>query len=181
MSIAEEKQVLRTRMKLLMEEKNESSCSLSSLLKLTAWADASSLLLYAPLPGEADLRKLLVLFPEKKFSFPRIRKKQLHLYEWFSQAPWITNSYGLEEPDSEYWREIPLTQIDLAMIPGLAFDWRGGRLGRGGGFYDRLLSQPGWHALNIGVAWPWQIVNAIPRNEQDVLMDVIVTLSSENH
>jgi 5-formyltetrahydrofolate cyclo-ligase len=66
---------------------------------------------------------------------------------------------------------VPLDQIDLVLVPGVAFDHEGGRLGFGGGYYDRLLPRLG--ALRVGVAHPACIVTRVPVSETDVRMDYL--------
>ncbi|MFZ4116569.1 MAG: 5-formyltetrahydrofolate cyclo-ligase [Chthoniobacterales bacterium] len=170
----EKKQVLREGMRSLCQKEKKVFFHATQLLALPQWQNASSILLYAPLPGEPDLLGLLEEFLEKRFFFPRIEKKKLHLYQWFPGAGWFSGSYGLQEPDPDEWSEVSIEDVDLAVIPGLAFDQAGGRLGRGGGFYDRLLSDSVWRGFKVGVAWPWQIVSSVPREPHDVLMDVVV-------
>lgn len=65
--------------------------------------------------------------------------------------------------------------IDLVITPGLAFDGYGGRLGRGGGFYDRFFATPGLTAARVGVAFDVQIVDRVPRDERDALVDAVIT------
>lgn len=189
MKISEQKQLLRREMQALLKgkvnfERVQNGVMPSfeqQLLALPAWRDASSILLYASLPGEPNFLSLLEHFSERQFFFPRIEKHQLHLFEWHPGARWITGRYGLQEPDPQDWARISTKDVELALIPGLAFDQAGGRLGRGGGFYDRLLSSPEWRGFKIGVAWPWQIVSTVPREKHDILMDVIMSPEASHH
>ena len=68
---------------------------------------------------------------------------------------------------------VPMNRLDLALVPGLGFDARGGRVGRGKGHYDRLLA--GFTGLKIGVAFDCQIVPEIPREPHDIALDAVVT------
>ena len=70
---------------------------------------------------------------------------------------------------------IPLDDLDLVLVPGVAFNLGGHRLGRGKGFYDRLLQN--FSGKKIGVAFDEQIVDALPVEENDVRMDLILTPS----
>jgi len=88
---------------------------------------------------------------------------------------WISGSYGIREPDPGSWDRASLSEVDLALIPGLAFDSKGGRLGRGKGFYDRLLGHPEFRGIKVGLAWDWQIVAEVPCDSDDIPMDFVVT------
>lgn len=79
---------------------------------------------------------------------------------------------GLRSP---LGREIVIGEIDLVIVPALAFDPNGGRLGRGGGFYDRFLKRPDLRAKKIGAAFTEQIHPILPMNNNDVPVDKVVT------
>jgi 5-formyltetrahydrofolate cyclo-ligase len=85
--------------------------------------------------------------------------------------------YGLTEPRSSC-PEVPLGDIDVMLVPGLAFDAAGRRLGQGGGYYDgagRELRERRASALMIGFAYDFQVVDACPVDENDVAVDLVVT------
>lgn len=82
--------------------------------------------------------------------------------------------FGILEPDKEQ-RAVNPAGIDLALIPGSVFDRRGGRLGYGGGFYDRFLSQNAPQALRAALAYAMQLVEQVPLEAHDQLMDILVT------
>jgi len=81
------------------------------------------------------------------------------------------------EPDPETWTPWPLEKLDCAVLPGLAFDVNGGRLGRGRGYYDRLLGNPRFRGIRIGITWEDRIVPEVPREAHDVPVHLIVTES----
>jgi 5-formyltetrahydrofolate cyclo-ligase len=80
--------------------------------------------------------------------------------------------YGIPEPGPEV-PEVPLGSIDLVVVPGLAFDRRGARLGQGGGYYDRTLCQTG--ALRVAVAYSEQVVERLHTEAHDLPMNILVT------
>ena len=80
--------------------------------------------------------------------------------------------FGIREPNASC-PEIPLERLGLILVPGVAFDPRGRRLGRGRGFYDRLLVVA--HGIKCGVAFDEQIVDAVPAGRLDVWMDFVLT------
>ena len=145
------------------------------LLDLSEWETASTILLYNPLPGEVDLMPLIRGDDSRKFLFPRIEGEHLQLYRPSGTDEWITHPLGLLEPDPETWEKASPGEIDLALIPGLAFDPQGGRLGRGKGFYDRLLGDPDFRGVKIGICWHWQVVDSVPYEAHDIRMDLIVS------
>ncbi len=84
-----------------------------------------------------------------------------------------TDEHGIRTPKE--CRPIPPSMIDLIVTPGLAFDARGHRLGRGGGFYDRFLVRVRNSAVRVGIAFDFQIIDEVPVDEQDASVDIIVT------
>lgn len=191
--LQQEKKMLREQMKKILKEKSISSraqifhysrnerdeiSQLKQLLfqiqMLPFWSKSHTILVYSPIAHEPDLRSFLK-DSSHRFCFPRIDGHELKLYEWFSGASWIKGPHQIEEPDPTTWNQRSLIEVDLALIPGLAFDHQGGRLGRGSGYFDRLLQDPQCHALKVGIAWDCQIVPSIPREEHDVIMNFIVT------
>lgn len=177
--IQQEKKALREKLRRLVKQQQASATDLAQLLhqvqSVPAWSQALGILLYAPLAHEPNLLSLLKPSSSRRFFFPRMQDNELELYEWFPSAPWIQGSHNVQEPDPTTWRQASLAEVDLALIPGLAFDEQGGRLGWGRGYFDRLLAKSECRALKVGVAWPWQIVSKIPREAHDVTMDFMVT------
>jgi len=85
--------------------------------------------------------------------------------------------FNVLEPTNPKW--IKAQKIDLVLVPGLAFDRHGGRLGHGGGHYDRLLAQESLRsACKVGLAFDFQILNRLPLRTNDVRMDIVVTEST---
>ena len=84
----------------------------------------------------------------------------------------MIGKFGVREP-AERCAPVPLNRLDLVLVPGIAFDIRGGRLGRGQGYYDRLLSAV--TGLKCGVAFDEQIVDAVPVGPLDVRLNCILT------
>ncbi len=85
--------------------------------------------------------------------------------------------FGILEPNREQIRQTAVNpaEIDIALVPGSVFDRRGGRLGYGGGFYDRFLSQDAPQALRIGLAFAMQLTDRVPLEPHDQVMDILVT------
>lgn len=110
-----------------------------------------------------------VLAPRVDWDAGRLGAVQI---ESFKEPDIRTGERGIAEPAGP---EVKIDEIDLVVVPGLAFDVRGNRLGRGGGFYDRFLAQPGFRAVRCGLAFEIQIVECVPVNAFDVSMHMLVT------
>ena len=121
-----------------------------------------------PLLSEVLATKKLVALPcfdsEKEKYVPR-RVGDIHVEI-------ISGKFGIRDP-APTCVAIPLQDLELVLVPGVAFDARGHRLGRGKGFYDRLLQN--FTGKKIGVAFDEQIVDAVPAGKDDVKMDIILT------
>ena len=173
------KQLLRARLRELSLEhleygEGDSASYCEILLNLPAWKSANSILLYHPLPGEIDVMAVLTGDPGKSFLFPRIEGEHLALYRLLEGSRWINNPLGFQEPDPVSWEAVTPKEVHLAIVPGLAFDEKGGRLGRGKGYYDRLLGHPDFQGIKIGLCWPWQLLDSLPCEPHDIRMDRVI-------
>ncbi len=140
---------------------------------LTLWRP-KMVLLYAALPGEADPEPLDRLLRARNIgvAYPRVgagRTLKLHLAELPSL---VLGRFPIREPDPNS-PTVGASEIDLAVVPGLAFDTRGGRLGFGRGYYDVLLAQAP-RAIRLGLSLPWQVVPRVPTARHDVLLDFLL-------
>ncbi|QXM05333.1 5-formyltetrahydrofolate cyclo-ligase [Crassaminicella indica] len=84
-------------------------------------------------------------------------------------------SYGILEPKEEYIRKVDKELLDLILVPGVAFDKRGYRIGYGGGYYDRFLDKLSTNVPAIALAFDFQIVDKIPNDAFDYPVDYIIT------
>ncbi len=144
-----------------------------------AWQESATVLLYAPLSDELDLSQLVgvalgagkrVALPQFDAALGRYRACQI-LTTIDALAP---GRFNIPEPGSECLT-IPLKQLDFIAVPGVGFDVSGRRLGRGRGYYDRLLADI--CGCKCGVAYDQQVTAQIPVEEHDILLDCIVTPS----
>lgn len=104
---------------------------------------------------------------------------ELELFHLESMDELATGRFGILEPSPEL-RQLPrkhvdVSELDAVIVPGVAFDRNGGRLGHGRAYYDRLLKNVRSDCALIGLAWECQIVPEIPMSEHDVFMDFVVT------
>jgi 5-formyltetrahydrofolate cyclo-ligase len=147
------------------------------LESLAVWGSASRILAFASLDGEPDLDLLLkvALSVGKMVALPRFRPAA-GIYEAAEVLDWerdlTRGEFGIREPSVKA-KAVPLNQLDLVLVPGLAFDLFGARLGRGKGFYDRLLTDVSGHLC--GVLFEWQLVGEVPLEPHDRLMNSILT------
>ncbi len=146
------------------------------------YKDSKTLLAYYPFRSEIDTTIIVkkALAEEKKVILPRVEQKILKLYyvrDLESQLE--IGTYGIMEPDIRKCKPAKLKEIELALVPGLAFDRNLNRLGYGGGFYDRLLGNLNPDVKKIALCFNLQLVPAIPVLEHDIKVDVIITESEE--
>lgn len=87
----------------------------------------------------------------------------------------VPGPHGIAEPDRAVSRPVPVLEVAVWLVPGLAFSADGGRLGYGGGWYDRFLSSASPDALSFGVAYPFQMVDTLPVEAHDVRLSGVVT------
>jgi 5-formyltetrahydrofolate cyclo-ligase len=116
----------------------------------------------------------LFLAGSQEFAFPRIDGLDLSFYIPAAGAKLQVNTLGVSEPAIQGSKKISSDELGAILVPGVAFDKKCQRLGRGKGYYDRLLS--GYKGLKIGVASVAQIASDdLPVDPHDVAMDVVVT------
>lgn len=83
-------------------------------------------------------------------------------------------SYGINEPADQYMKVVPDSMVDFVVTPGLAFDLKGGRIGYGGGYYDRFLKGLSPTIQRVAVAFDFQVVDSLPQGDSDVPVHKIV-------
>lgn len=101
--------------------------------------------------------------------------RPLNFAEIRSRAELVPNHFGIPQPPERAARFLPTEAIAFFLVPGLAFDARGGRLGYGLGFYDRAFAAAHPAALKVGLAFEAQILERVPTGPHDVPMDFVVT------
>jgi len=116
--------------------------------------------------NEPDLEQL-VRAGDRRWTFPRCVGKALAWHFWAPDEPLVQGAYGIREP-AEVAAICPPEAVDVLLVPAVACDARGVRLGYGGGFYDRLLSRPEWQqVMAIGVAFEFACVPELPADPWD--------------
>ena len=140
-------------------------------------ASAHTILFFAPMPDELDVWPVLELSlalgtncalpffdAEKKIYGTRQIKNVA--------ADIVAGKFSVREPTAGC-AEIPLDKFDLVLVPGMAFDLQGNRLGRGRGFYDRLLAKTS--GVKCGIGFDFQLLEKIPTEPHDAKVDFILT------
>lgn len=146
-----------------------------------AFQAARLVMAFAPMPEEPDLTPLLNrLANEGRLVLPRMDPGALTLApcrvsDPEAQLVGVGPAHrGLREPTPEC-PTVPLAELDIILVPGLAFDRRGNRLGRGRGYYDRFLTQAGLDGLTIGIAFSVQMLDNVPTGPDDCPVDMLAT------
>ena len=163
-----------------IERKTESERICQAILAHPRWQSAHKLLLFSPIRSEPDIR---TLFPQAHAQSKRLYLPKYNNHEGTYEARELTEELetlekghlGILEP-SEKAAKLPFEEIDLVLVPGLAFSKTGQRLGRGGGFYDRMTQH--MKAVKVGVAYSTQWSESpLPSEPHDVAVNFVVTAS----
>ena len=142
-------------------------------------ATAQVMMLFASLPNEVPTdaiaqeawrRGVSLVYPR---AVPEPRGLILHLVRNLDELR--PGRYGIREPDAQLCATLPPQEVDVVLMPGLAWDRCGGRLGRGAGYYDRLLASAEWRAPRCGLFFGIQEVPHVPTDPWDVPLDAVVT------
>lgn len=149
------------------------------LARLPVWQNARAVLLFAPTAGEPDVWPLLLVALDsgKHVALPRCLADAARYEAALITDPardLVPGRFGIREP-APVCKVAELKQLDLVLVPALAFDGHGRRLGRGKGFYDRLLAEVS--GTTCGVAFDQQLVPALPVEPHDVRLNCILTPS----
>jgi len=163
-----------------LPEEDVAAASAAVCRHLANWMplrQARTVLTYLAFRNEIDLSALFDLLPHIRWAVPRIVGKgmAIHLYD---PARLVRHRFGMLEPDPTL-PEVAPCELDVVLVPGVAFDRHGGRLGFGGGYYDRFL--PTTPALRVGVTYDHCLAERLPCGERDQRMDWVVTPTKVIH
>ncbi len=140
---------------------------------LPQFQHANVVLAYWSLPDEVITHQFVQKWADKKrLVLPIVVGETLELRAFNGVEKMVTNnSFGILEPKTE--ELVDPKAVDFAIIPGIAFDKKGNRLGRGKGFYDRFLKET--NAYKVAVGYDFQIVDEVPFSSYDVPVDMVVS------
>lgn len=141
--------------------------------QLPEFAAARTVALFCSLPDEPPTEGMLARWEAagKRLAVPRVEGETMRFHPYFkgSLAP---GAFGIAEPAEG--EALDPAEIDLMLVPGVAFTAGGARLGRGRGYYDRYLSQPGFRAATVGTGFAHQLAESLPVEPHDVRLDRVI-------
>ena len=182
------KELLRKRILTRLREQPERLRRLKSqriarkLHRLPEYREARAILCYADFDGEVETRAILeeALAGRKKVFVPVVADRaRRHLVvaqiKDLGKDLAHRGHYGIPHPLKLSSREISLKQLDLVILPGVAFDRSGRRLGRGGGYFDRFLPKVPVRVPRVGLAFKFQVVKQLPSEAHDQPVSKVLT------
>ncbi|MFP4555529.1 MAG: 5-formyltetrahydrofolate cyclo-ligase [Bacteroidales bacterium] len=172
------KQELRDRIKhikktIRTEQKLKESETIFKLIEqLPEFKSAKTVLAYWSLPDEVVTHNFIMKwYKEKQVLLPVVVNSTLEIREFSGMECMVKGkSFGILEPSKG--KKVSASSIDFGIIPGVAFDSYGNRLGRGKGFYDKLLMN--YNFLKVGVCFSFQLVNRVPTGSYDIKMNKVI-------
>lgn len=136
---------------------------LDQLEQMTCFREAKTVLLYYPIQNEVDVLPLVKKYKhEKTLLFPVSHRYGMIVHPYAGNKNMHRGKFGIPEPTTPAYEG----EIDLVIVPAVAFDEKGRRLGRGGGYYDRFIKKL-THAVLVGVGYDFQLVDEVPAARHD--------------
>ncbi len=156
------------------EKINAAKAVFDRLEKSAAFTLAENILMYHSLPDELSTHEFIDRWADHKhFYLPRVNGLNLEILP-YDRTKLSRGAFLIEEPEGD--ETVGIESIELIVVPGIAYDRAGNRVGRGKGYYDRLLAES--HATKIGVGYDFQLVEAIESEPHDVAVDIVITESN---
>lgn len=150
----------------------------NNFIKSDFYLESNCIFIYVSYSSEVDTHNIIkrALLDGKLICVPKVinRDKGMEALIIRDFEELLPGAYGILEPHNNSLKVEP-QKIDLIVLPGLAFDFQGGRLGYGGGFYDRFLCQTNEKTKKIALAYNNQIIEQVPMDNHDVPIDGIIT------
>lgn len=160
------------------ERRRKSEAIWRKLFRLAVFRRAKTVLCYVSLPYEVQTRQLIeqMLEAGKRVVVPRVRKRTLVLSELINPDEDLApGSFGVWEPRPSALRPVSVETLDLVVVPGLAFDRQGQRLGHGQGYFDRLLARLPKTTPAIGVCFDFQLLDRLPADPHDQAVQAVLS------
>lgn len=174
------KEVIKKRDSIDLEKKQEKDrLIMDKVFSLPHFKRARTVFYFASFRSEVSTSSQIeeALRMGKRIILPKVDRidKRLRLYEIYNTGEIKPGFMGIPEPDVPSERERDINDADLVIMPGVAFDLKGNRLGYGAGYYDKLLSTLEKEIPLVAIAYEEQIVDSLPSESHDVRVDMIVT------
>lgn len=166
---------VRTRKALLsaLEKAQAAARVFEKLEQSAAFAMAENILMYHSLPDELSTRDFIDKWASRKnFFLPRVNGMNLEVLP-YNRSRLAQGAFLIEEPQGD--EVVSADTMEMIVVPGVAYDRKGNRVGRGKGYYDRLLAES--RALKVGVGYDFQLVDEIDAEAHDIPVDVVITES----
>jgi len=157
------------------QRKRKSSIITRKLLRTRAFKKAKTVMFYMAFDGEVNTDGMIRQAQKegKRVAVPACKKnRQISPCELQGNARLIKGAYGIKEPWPQ--KPIKLKDLELVVVPGVAFDKKGNRLGRGRGYYDRFLRRLPRNTATIGLAYGFQLLPSIFTTRQDVKVKRVI-------
>jgi len=167
------KKVLRAKVQSKGAPRGASEAIHRQLIEQDWWAAAFQVGVYIATEREPKTVELLADLQARgaRIAVP-VRRRQVYGWGWVdAETRWVQRAHGIREPAVS--PEAASDELRVIVVPGVAFDAQGGRLGHGSGHFDRLLAES--PALLVGLCFENRLVEAVPLESHDVRMDVVVT------
>ncbi len=153
-----------------VEKKSAAICL--EISRAPAWREARVVGLFSPLAAEPNVDLLWAVLNGKTVCYPRVCGEDLVFLKVAGREALLESAlWNLMEPPHREDHIIEPGEIDLLLVPGMAFTQSGHRMGRGKGFYDRFLAAPGFRAATFGVCFTEQMVGHLPVEDHDRPVD----------
>jgi len=174
-------EIFEKRKALSKEDVKEKSRKIKeNLFSLEEFKKAKNIMFYVSFKNEVGTHEMLkeliakkektIIVPYVLENYPILQLSELKNFDWLE-----SKTFGVLEPRELYIREFNHEKVDLVIVPGIAFDKKGYRIGYGHGYYDRFLKILKKDVKKIGLAFEIQVVDEIPEEEHDVPVDIVVT------
>jgi len=162
------------------ERRRRSEAIRRKVFRLTAFRRAKVVCCYVALPHEVQTWRMIeeMLERGKRVVVPAVqpRSKRLRACEVRAPATELTRgTFGVWEPARKTARSVPVRELDLVLVPGIAFDRRGHRVGHGQGYFDRFLARLPKTTPTVGLAFRFQLLDRLPTAAHDHAVQTILT------
>lgn len=166
------------------EKQRKSALLIERLGEILAQREASVVALFSPMNDEVQIIPLVEKLAREgrcRVVLPRVEsmadgEAEMEFYD-YEPTQMAVGAFGIIEPQAG--EPCEASEIDVMVVPGVAFDRNGGRLGRGKGYYDRYISREGFRAECIGVCFDFQLFDELPTEPHDRAMDMVVSDNSK--